>query len=281
MSIYVITIATHNKGYLEVLKTGCQNGGMQFITLGYGEKWGGLIWKFHKMREFLNNVNLHPNDLIVFVDGYDTLCINNAQRLLTKFYSLETNILISQDIKYVNNPLYDYFHNRIFGNCNDIYINTGMYMGFFPYVKKLINTICTKSDCLDSKLNDQVEMTKLCKLADPFYTANVKIDTENSIFLNLVANKLDIYHNDIVTVTKYGKLTLVNGDDIVFVSGPNNTDLLPILKLYNFKDPGLFRTHSSEIFIKIRDYAKYVIPEIIIIIVIILVIILFTIKRTR
>jgi len=281
MSIYVITVATHNKGYLEVLKTGCENGGMQFIILGYGEKWGGLIWKFHKMREFLNSVNLQSDDLIVFVDGYDTLCINSANRLKAKFYALKTNILISQDIKYVNSPLYDYFHNRIFGNCNNDYINTGMYMGFFPYVKKLINTICTKSDCLDAKLNDQVEMTKLCKVADPFYIANVKIDTENTIFLNLVANKLNIHDNDIVKATNCDKLTLVNGNDIVFVSGPNNTDLSPILKLYNFEDTGLFRNRSSEAFIKIGDYAKYVIPEIIIITLIILIILFFIFKRAR
>ena len=55
--IYVVTIATDVKGYLNVLKESCDINGFKFIHLGYKEKWGGFIWKFYKFNCFLNSSN--------------------------------------------------------------------------------------------------------------------------------------------------------------------------------------------------------------------------------
>ncbi len=68
-SIYVVTVATKSDGYYEILKQSCIRNGCKLITLGFGEKWGGFVWKYKKLREFINTIKL--DDIVVFVDHID------------------------------------------------------------------------------------------------------------------------------------------------------------------------------------------------------------------
>ena len=72
----MVTVANKSDGYYEILKQSCIRNGCKLITLGFGEKWEGFgekwegfVWKYKKLREFLNTIKL--DDIVVFVDHID------------------------------------------------------------------------------------------------------------------------------------------------------------------------------------------------------------------
>ena len=86
MSIKVITACTDEKFYFPHLKKTCEANGGDFVVLGMGEKWGGYIWKFNKMIDYLKE--LEKNEIVCFVDGYDVICVRNLEDILTDFHSV-------------------------------------------------------------------------------------------------------------------------------------------------------------------------------------------------
>ena len=263
--IYVVTIATDVKGYLNVLKESCDINGFKFIHLGYKEKWGGFIWKFYKFNCFLNSSNFNDDDIIVFVDGYDTICINNSEILLKKFLEYDTNILISQneDVNFLTN----YINKNVFKDCKGLYLNTGMYMGYYKYLKELMNILNDFTNFEDTSLDDQIELTRLCNSSNPFYNNNVKIDIHNKIFLNItsITGNFDIYINNVIIVEN-NKIYLKNGCDFVFISGPNNTSLVGVIDLYNFKSYYSQRSFYNYLFKSLKHFTKYLLTELLILI---------------
>ena len=67
MSIHVVTVANKSDGYYKILKQSCILNGCKLTTLGFGEKWGGFVWKYTQMQKFLKTVD--PTDIVIFVDG--------------------------------------------------------------------------------------------------------------------------------------------------------------------------------------------------------------------
>jgi len=261
-----ITVATHNKGYLDVLRQNFDTHGEKLHILGYGKKWKGFTWKYKLMKDFIQNF---PDDeIVVFMDGYDVLFINNKD-LETKFKSFNKNIVFGIDTHRKSTKI---LYNKIFHNCyfssNKNDINSGLYMGYNKYLKILLEKLCENDVCNNPKMDDQKLIIKISKT--DFFKHNIGIDYEKKIFFNMSPKHL-------LTDKTNFKLTnnkvIVNNNEPNFVHGPANTDMDFIVEAYGYINNKKFR--SNYMLNGIKTYSVYFIPELIIILLVIFLILMY------
>ena len=173
-NIHYITYATHDEGtYKELINN---NYNIKLITLGWNLKWICYKDKLKNIYKYI--LNLPDNDIIVFLDGFDTIINNFPNNLLENFKSYDCKILFSKD----NKSSGEYITNKMFGNKN-IIANSGMYMGYVKELKCFFKYILKKKG-----KDDQILINKYI---DNFNY--IKIDIDNKIFKNL--NYYEIYFN--------------------------------------------------------------------------------------
>ena len=171
VKIYYVTYATHSFGMFEDLVKNKFN--IKINVLGYGKKWNGFMDKIRGMKDFSQKIN--ENDIIVFLDGFDSNINKNTSGLLNEFYKYNCNILISLDTTYYHKDFRYYTSRRVFGTADGSNIaNSGLYMGY----AKSINKLC--SDILKKNITDDQTGFNLC-----FDKKSMKIDFDNKIFHNI------------------------------------------------------------------------------------------------
>jgi hypothetical protein len=100
MTIYFITFATDiNK--CKLLTTSCSNNEIPLIILGLNENWKGFGMKYILINDYLQkNEAIKNDDLIIFNDGYDTLCqasIKKIENDIKKIYQ-KGKIIVSAEM---------------------------------------------------------------------------------------------------------------------------------------------------------------------------------------
>ena len=160
----IVTYATHSQGMFDELVN--NKFGIKIEVLGWGEQWRGFKDKLEKIYSYINN--LPDDDIIIFVDGFDSKIIKPLDEIERRFLNMKCNVLFSEDKK-------SYLQKARFSSCkNNITLNAGLYMGYVKYLKPILND-AIKIKCKD----DQRTLNMLCKNY-PY----VKIDTDESIFSN-------------------------------------------------------------------------------------------------
>lgn len=282
MNVYVVTVATQNVGYLNILKESCVRYNFELVILGFGEKWGGFTWKFVKTRQQLDKYN--DEDIVIFVDGYDTFILSDKDHIINNFLSLKTNILISIE-KYDENRslIQEYIHKKKYnGKCRGDDLNSGLYMGYVKYIKEFLDVLCSDKKC-NVSADDQRLMVELCNSGNgfkskEFFESNVKLDHELKIFYNSTRGVNNFRKSKFVHVQKEpGSETglLINtksGDRIGIVSGPGNSDLSGIIELYGFRSKYFNRSKSLYLMNSFLTFSKYFYSEIIALIFILIII---------
>jgi len=169
----VVTYATHSEGTFEELT---KNGDV--VVLGFGEKWEGFIGKAKSIIAYLDT---QPDEeIIVVVDGFDSVINKNLDNLEEDFTDLDCKVLYSLDGKFglshiVPGFVNKYWVNKIYGTCRDgVTANAGLYMGYCKYLKIVLSKVI-QGDSDD----DQRNLNKLCTQF-PF----LKVDVDNVIFEN-------------------------------------------------------------------------------------------------
>lgn len=162
--IHIVTYATHEQGKLRELVN--NRFGVDVTVLGWGQKWNGFTDKYKGVQKFLETVD--DNDIVVFLDGFDTVIEKDPKDLEQLFESKNCDILFSKD--HTGELL-----KSIFGTCKDgVTANAGMYMGRVKALKPLMK------DCLNIRCgDDQVNLNGLCMKYD-----NLKINMDEDIFYN-------------------------------------------------------------------------------------------------
>jgi len=187
MSLEIVTYANKSQGMFEELVN--NEFGVPVKVLGWGKKWNGYSDKSKGLLEYMKTKN--DDDIIVFVDGFDTKINKSPQNVLELFKECDCRVLISKDPEVSGKSL----THLIFGKCVEkSTANAGMYMG---YVKELTMMLQDEADmkCLD----DQFNLNALCKKHN-FIT----VDEEEKIFKN------------------FGPLDKKHGTDAIFVSYPGS-----------------------------------------------------------
>ena len=186
--IEIITVATHDDGNFNELINNKFN--EKIKVLGYGQKWYGFKMKYDLLYNYLKEKD--DDTIIIFLDGFDTV-INKDPKLAIKIFK-ENNykILFSQDWNNVLGSLF--FSNSLYDNS---LINSGMYMGYVKYLKKMYNEI-NNYDYMD----DQVLLNKLKHKID-----YIDVD-DNKIFKNFIYSFTSKHETDAIFYQTPGKLEI-------------------------------------------------------------------------
>ncbi len=187
MSIEFVTYANKSQGMFEELIN--NEFGIPVKVLGWGTKWNGYSDKTNGVIEYMKSKN--DNDIIVFLDGFDTKINQNPKNIVELFKQYNCKVLLSKDPD-ISSSI---GRSMIFGSCTkNSMANAGMYMG---YVKELKLMLQSESEmkCLD----DQVNFNTLCKKYN-----FIMVDEDEKIFKN------------------FGPLDKKTKSDALFVSYPGS-----------------------------------------------------------
>jgi hypothetical protein len=167
MSVEVVTYANKSVGMFEELVN--NDHGVKVKVLGMGNKWNGYIDKSIGLLKYMETKK--DNDIIVFVDGFDTKINKDISNVKSLFESYECKVLVSKDPELMNK----FGEIFVFGSCNNSNVaNAGMYMGYVKNLKIILKE-SIQMKCVD----DQVNLNALCKKYN-----FIKVDDKELIFKN-------------------------------------------------------------------------------------------------
>src|SRR5271170_3341115 len=89
----ILTIATKNEGYLDLLIHTAEKFGYKIKVHGWGMPWRGLAWKLELYISELEKMD--GDEPIVCVDGYDVIVVGSSEEMKTKFLRMNTAIIFS------------------------------------------------------------------------------------------------------------------------------------------------------------------------------------------
>ena len=220
--LYIITVITHEDGYIKYLMKSVKKYGAELIILGYGQKWKGFNWRLFLINDYIKN--LDSDDIICVVDGFDVLCLRNLEELKYKFIEFynksDYKIIISENKYFYNNLFSEYINQFYFGNCNKLFLNAGVYIGYVKDIKFLHEQL--KLIDKDQSSDDQIIFTEYCNLNNKFFF----IDTNNEYFLTINNPYKEIDHLITFINENNGEISLVyNNNTPFFIHGNGETYL--------------------------------------------------------
>ena len=294
MSVHIVTVANKSDGYYEILKKSCIRNGCELTTLGFGEKWGGFVWRLELIQEYLKSIN--PDDIVIIIDGFDVVMTEHIDVFMDKYNKINKSIVIG--ISNLN-AFTSYICKRVFKivkyNQKQYFICAGMYVGRAGDLATMYNLI---NQYLGFKNynDDQVLLSKFLNSTNPiivdFINSKIALDTEVTLFNN-TARK-----DTLDTIFKYtGKINLkydsvsdklINqyGNSSSFIHGPGSINLKSYIEKLGYTDvPDVIPyessrfTHYTKLFISGMFWYDWVTVFIILIMLILVIIMLIqTIK---
>jgi len=177
MTVEIITYANKSQGMFEELIN--NEFGIPIKVLGWGTKWNGFSDKYKGVYKYLENKK--DDDIIIFLDGFDTKINKNPQNVLELFKKYDCRVLVSKD------PVpFGLFSRMIFGICGDkSTANSGLYMGYAKELKSFLDEALSEK-CED----DQTNLNTLCQKFE-----YIKVDENEKIFKNFGPTDKDIKTN--------------------------------------------------------------------------------------
>jgi hypothetical protein len=238
MTFHVVTVATDPQRFFPVLVESCKRNGAELEVLGWGTKWQGFAHKFQLMRQFV--ASTPPNDIVLFVDGYDVLMLESQDEVLRKYHTFARPVVVSCERG--TSRLYDYSSQRIFGDrCHGQRINSGCYMGPAKHLVVMFDTMCQQFDCSVGAQDDQQMLTAICHNTD-FFLKYVDIDEDQLMFLTGTRSTLldttipldgevfRVDHDNHKIIVNY------NNQSPSFIHANGRGDLLPIMRIYGLPE---------------------------------------------
>src|SRR5210317_1396697 len=136
MTVEVVTYANKSSGMFEELVNNEHN--VKVKVLGMGKKWNGFIDKSIGLLKYMETKK--DDDIIVFVDGFDTKINKDISNVKSLFESYECKVLVSK------NPL------AVQAKTHTDVANAGMYMGYVKHLTILLKE-SVQMKCLDDQYN--------------------------------------------------------------------------------------------------------------------------------
>lgn len=175
--LHVLTVATHSERYLPVLDKQVKDSNLELQKLGMGKDYKGHFMKDLEVMEYVKKIN--KDDLIVFVDGFDSLMLSSQEEILKKFESFNCDLLLSVE----NVGMLSFIHDTVFEKVRGKYINTGLYMGKAGFLLSFLEEIYA-DDSYNKKSNQKSWCSHLFKLITEKRFDNIALDVNSDIFLN-------------------------------------------------------------------------------------------------
>jgi hypothetical protein len=249
----IITYATHVDGYMPILKNQCIKLNLNLVILGMHKKWEGFFQRTLDYYDYLNSLN--DEEICVFIDGFDTLVIEDETIILNKYKSFNKPIVWGVDIS--RNLI-----GKLFFGSDEILINGGSYMGRVKELKDLFSILINKYG-KNKKLDDQIIINEFYLLNKNYFNINIAFDINSIIFANInyksyIYNVLDNNTIDYINYITFNKIfdksnnlldykfddktkkiiCIETNTSSSFISGPGCIDMDNLVKNlgYNFKN---------------------------------------------
>jgi hypothetical protein len=174
--IHIVTVATKSKGYLPVLDQQVKENGLILTKLAQDKEYKGHYMKDLEMMDYLRNVP--KNDIVIFLDGFDTLMLAEPEEVIRKFKNFDTKLLLSIE----NIGGLSFIHDAVFERIDGHYLNSGLYMGYAGFMLKFLEDMY--KDEYDKKSNQKTWMRHLNRLKTVNKLEGIKFDTASDVFLN-------------------------------------------------------------------------------------------------
>lgn len=232
--LHLVTVATHSERYLPILDKQSQDKNTPLIKLGIGKKYTGHFMKDLEMIEYLKQPSVKDDDIITFVDGFDTLLLADKDEIIKKFKSFNCQLLLSIE----NVGGLSFIHDAVFQKVKGKFINTGLYMGYAKYLKEFLENMY--SEDFDKNSNQKTWSNYL-----------ESKNNYNDIVLDINS---DIFLNYSFTTTNWIKIkdkrVILNNNKPCFIQGNGCEDLSKIIKNTGYKD---FDIHSDKRTLKVIE----------------------------
>jgi hypothetical protein len=198
MSVHVVSVITQPKYNFPNLKKSIIQNGHNIVELARGKKYIGHFMKDTEMIDYCKKID--KNDIVIFLDGYDSLLVGDIDEACEIFKSLDTPMLISCDYLNFcqalrNNPIFTYLYYRVFFNKDNLYLNSGMYMGYAGAILNFLNEV-RKDKKRRNSMSNQKAWIDFC-LENESNSKYYKIDTKCDIFFNYLDLHCDINNMEI------------------------------------------------------------------------------------
>jgi hypothetical protein len=217
---YYITVATKPHFILDKIINKVTSQGEKIEVLGKNEDryigWhskGNFGIKLKEVYDFLDNMDLNDNDIVLFTDAYDVIYYSNQDEIIKRYLELNSPIVFGAER--LCNPDPKRESEYTFKNTEFPFLNSGMFIGRVWALR-----ICMIGYVYDDNHDDQrFWTTQFLELKDL-----IKLDYENHLFLNTAEVPIDEIHYDGTTVTYKDRKPL-----FVHVNGPDKSDLKKFL----------------------------------------------------
>ena len=213
VDLHIFTVATDPNEAYKILNDERVN----VINLGEGVTWQGGDMpngpgggqKILLMREAIKD--LPPEDVVLFVDGYDTFFAADADEILRRYYEFCTEIVFAAEVNcWPDKKLADKFPAS---DTQQRFLNSGCYIGSQLALEDFLQSY-DEEETLTASDDDQLFLQKKYLMATEsiFVDQTVKLDTESYLFFCLPGNERDI--NDwgqVVNVSTNATSCVVHG----------------------------------------------------------------------
>jgi hypothetical protein len=240
MAVHVVTVANKSDGYYEILKESCIRNGCELVTLGFGEKWGGYVWRFKKIQEYLKTIK--SDDIVVFVDGFDVVMTEHTDIVMEKYKTFERDIVLSVAYecdysKLIAKRLYKFVKY----NGNEYSVNAGLYMGKCGTLLKMYDLI-DRNHGFKNYNDDQLLISVFLNNNRKFMNKYIALDTKATLFNNAMRVNIKDYVFDssgdkqLNISCKNNQILNTFKQPSSFLHGPASARLTPYLEKLGYEN---------------------------------------------
>lgn len=183
MTIQIYSFATHyTSGLINFKNSISKFNGWNLEIIGLGMKWKGFITKIKiYINQLENDFNSNKNNLTVLLDGYDVLCIKNADGFKEKFDKFFSNKIVIGYETLCNKNFNCYIPKnwQKYHNIQKKYSNTGCIIGYTKNLYEMCKWIIDNIDKYKF-IDDQVAVSYYMDI----FPNKVKLDINNIFIYN-------------------------------------------------------------------------------------------------
>jgi hypothetical protein len=203
----ILIVATHKERYFNCFINQLQQNKWDYEILGFGYKNFSFRWR---LQTYLNYLNKNPNQLVLLIDGFDSLCYGKPDDVYKYFILQNCDILFAEGA--LTSGINKYIQEKLYTKCQGKQINFAM----IGYANKIANLF---NDALGPEFGnineEQYQLSILCNRYP-----NIKIDTSHYIF-HVVSN--------INNIQIKNNRPVYNNIKPCFITGPGDSDLENLL----------------------------------------------------
>jgi len=215
-NFHYITVATKPHPILELIKTRVENQGEKITILGLEENrnigWNAYANFGVKLREvymYIWNVDLDPDDIVLFTDAYDVIYCGNQNEIIKRYLEFDKPIVFGAETMCNPDPNRENeYKNR---DLQFPYLNSGLYIGRVWALRE-----CMIGYSYNDADDDQRYWTNYFFKRDDL----IALDHDNSLFLNSAGIPIKEIQWDGTVATYKNKKPM-----FVHVNGPDKSDL--------------------------------------------------------